>query len=95
MNIKELRQRKADLLTEAKTLSDKENDGTISEEETARLNAVVDEVMDHFRPGTVLTATSDPAVTVRLVAVADAPAVPGVDRYTVPVSVRYRAARVH
>ena len=43
MNIKELRQRKADLLAEAETLSAKESDGSITEDETARLNVLMDE----------------------------------------------------
>jgi HK97 family phage major capsid protein len=43
MRIKELRQRKADLLTEAETLTAKEDDGSIIEEETARLNALTDD----------------------------------------------------
>jgi len=59
------------------------------------VNDVVDDIKTLFRPGTVLTSTSDPAVTVTLQAVEDAPAIPGLARHTVPVSVRYRAARVH
>ena len=43
MNIKELRQRKADFLAEAGTLTAKEGDASITEDETARLNVLMDD----------------------------------------------------
>ncbi len=41
--IKQLRQRKADLLAEAETLTAKEDDGSITEDEATRLNAISDD----------------------------------------------------
>lgn len=59
------------------------------------VNAVVDNIKVLFRPGTVLSPTTDPNVQITLQAVEDGPAIPGLARYTVPVSVVYRASWVH